>query len=61
MLVTVYDPDGQMFEVTPDRLDDLIVKRGWTFEHPSKSPETVLGIPYVTAARERQAQQQEQE
>ena len=36
MLFKVYDPKGEMFEVTASRLNELIVVRGWTFWHPSE-------------------------
>lgn len=36
---TVYDPKGEMFEVTAGRLNDLVVVRGWTFWHPSQKVE----------------------
>lgn len=30
MYVRVYSPDGEMFEVTRDRADQLILEQGWT-------------------------------
>lgn len=37
MYHVVYDPSGEMFEVMPNRLHDLILVRGWTFWHPSEN------------------------
>lgn len=34
---TVYDPQGEMFEVPASKLDKLVVKLGWTFWHPSEN------------------------
>ena len=34
---TVYDPQGEMFEVPTSKLDKLVVKLGWTFWHPSEN------------------------
>ena len=32
----VYDPKGEMFEVSASKLNKLVVKLGWTFWHPSE-------------------------
>jgi len=58
MYVKLWDGDGKMWEVTQDRVANLVVVLGWTFTPPEKTPETVLGVPYVTAFRERQSQKQ---
>jgi hypothetical protein len=34
MLFTVYDPKGEMFEVTPARARDCIVNLGWSPSPP---------------------------
>lgn len=34
---TVYDPQGEMFEVPASKLDKLVVQLGWTFWHPSEN------------------------
>ena len=34
MYITVYAPDGKMFEVSRDRADKLLLDAGWTQTRP---------------------------
>ena len=53
MYVKLWDDQGQMWEVTQDRVAELVIVRGWTQTPPDQTPETVWGVPYNTAFRER--------
>jgi hypothetical protein len=41
-LVTVYSPAGEPFEVTPDRVGDLVLLHGWSQTKPDPNAEPAV-------------------
>ena len=42
--MTVYDPDGNLFEVSPRKAKELVVYKGWTFSK-EKDVEVFASVP----------------
>ncbi len=40
--ITVFSPDGEMFEVPRDRADYLLLELGWTQSKPTDAPKADL-------------------
>ena len=57
MLLSVYDPKGEMVEVQPDLAKKLVIEDGWSLEPPSvvapaaeaaPAPLEIVGLPTPT-------------